>query len=129
VVVGALLAGCRYYYTKPGAGYADFSEDHHACVKDVGVPSSDGHRAFVSATAYRGCMKMRGWAREERPELGAGWFRGLEDDDVVAIGAPPPPPRAAGEPSPAMREHCRAIYLNTTDWRSRIPEYNACLAR
>jgi hypothetical protein len=129
VLAAALfLAGCRYYYSKPGASYADFTSDHHACVKEVGLMSADGTKAHVPTNAYRGCMKLRGWRRAERSEPGREWFRGIEEDEVVTIGAPPPP-RTEPSSDGAMREHCRQIHLMRSDWRQHMDAYYACLAR
>jgi len=41
-VVALALAGCRYYYAKPGGTYLAFAVDHAMCMKQVGLTSPDG---------------------------------------------------------------------------------------
>jgi hypothetical protein len=49
---------------------------------------------------YRACLKGRGWARAQHVEpIAGGWFRGIEDDDVVRLDAPPPQPASTAVPA------------------------------
>jgi hypothetical protein len=122
VLVALLLTGCRYYYSKPGATEADFARDHTACIKEVGMASQDGTKAYVATGPYRGCMQLRGWIREEKADPGRDWYRGLEEDRVVAVDEPPPPSR----PSPVSdepqwsEETCRRLEISGV---ARDPRY------
>ena len=127
LIAAALLAGCRYYYTKPGATDATFAADHAACVQEVGKFSTDRTRAYVATGDYRGCMQLRGWIREERADTATvGWYRGIEEDGVYDADTPPPR-RESLESTTQMREHCRQLHLMGSDWRQRLDKYNACL--
>ena len=90
-----LLAGCgKFYWNKPGATFADFSQDHRECAREVGISTTASKEyGLVPPKLYQFCMKGRGWARAQQVEPPpAGWFRGIEDDDVVRLDAPPPQP-------------------------------------
>ena len=117
-----LLAGCRYYYSKPGATEADFARDHHACIKEVGMASQDGTKAYVATGPYRGCMQLRGWVREEKADPGRDWYRGLEEDGVVAVNAPPPPSRSspANDVPQWTEDACRRLEISGL---ARDPKY------
>jgi hypothetical protein len=95
VVVALLVVGCgKHYWSKPGAGFADFSHDSTACARENALYSSaDRNYGIVRLELYRACLKGRGWARAQHVEpIAGGWFRGIEDDDVVRLDAPPPQP-------------------------------------
>jgi hypothetical protein len=118
-----ILAGCRYYYTKPTAGYADFAGDHSACVTQVGRPSASGEHVYVGANEYRGCMQLRGWQRTEKSNPGREWFRGIEEDGVYRADTLPGN-RDTAETLMLQREHCRQVT------RGRGTDaYVACLSR
>jgi hypothetical protein len=123
------LVGCRYYYTKPGATEAAFAADHAACIKEVGrFSATDTTRAYVATNDYRGCMQLRGWHRAEQGNPGPEWHRGIERDGIYAADAPPES-RHSPEASAQLREHCRQLHLNNTDWRHRLDRYERCLGR
>jgi hypothetical protein len=159
VVAAGTVAGCaqRYYYNKPGATYEDFTADHASCLRSIGMPSAQRTHVYVSSDLYRHCMGEHGWTRAEKIEPAPpDWYRGQEKEEIVRIDAPPPPrpepPRLGagtsearprqdssdlgGEPtyrstnrSDPWKEHCRQIHLMRSDWKQRLPEYRACLAR
>jgi hypothetical protein len=90
-----LLAGCaKYYYGKPPLGSrTDFQNDSVACARDVGVLSGNGQYARVTREPFQRCMQARGWAREKKLEpVDYGWFRGVEDDEMVDLTVGPPQP-------------------------------------
>jgi hypothetical protein len=82
------LAGCQFYWTKPSATLADFTRDHRACVREVGVPiTREANRdiLFIYEDAYKSCLEARGWQRvRDGSRLTApGLFRGIEDNELV----------------------------------------------
>jgi hypothetical protein len=116
-----MLAGCRYYYTKPGATEVMFAGDHAACIKEVGrFSAADTTRAYVATNDYRGCMQLRGWSRAEQTNPGPEWYRGIEENGVYAADTPPPN-RDSAENFRQMREHCRQIH------RTRPADYDRCV--
>ena len=65
------LAGCgRHYWVKPGAMEAEFLADSNSCATGRLVEK-----------AYRRCLQLRGWSREQHVGRPASGFRGLTDDD------------------------------------------------
>jgi hypothetical protein len=95
LVAALVLVGCgKHYWNKPGAGFADFSQDSTACARENALYSSaDRNYGIVRVDEYRACLKARGWGRAQHVEpVPEGWFRGIEDDDVVRLDAPPPQP-------------------------------------
>lgn len=87
-VVGPSITG------KPGGTFADFSKDHQECVGELAVQTS-ANKAYgiVSPDLYRACMTGRGWSRRQHPEpVPEGWFRGIEDAEVIRLDTPPTQP-------------------------------------
>ena len=130
LLLAGLLSGCaKYYYAHPEKGYTGFELDSRACLRDVGIPSGNGQYALVTREAFQRCMAGHGWIREKKLEpVEWGWYRGVEDDEVVdlARGVRQPAPAAAG----GTEISCRAQHLdNRSDWRDRLPAYRACLGR
>jgi hypothetical protein len=125
-----LLTGCgKYYYTRADVGAASFEADSRACIRDVGIPSPNGRYALVTREAFQPCMEQRGWSREKKIEPGYGWYRGVEDDEVIDIEAGVAQPSAgAGRGSLSRQLMCRRTYLSGPDWRQRLPDYRACLS-
>ena len=102
VVVSLFLAGCgKHYWNKPGASFADFSQDSRECAQENAIYTT-GSRSYgiVREDLYRACMRGRGWARAQHQDPPQGWFRGIEGDDLVKLDAPPPPPPGAPPPPP-----------------------------
>jgi hypothetical protein len=73
---------------------------------------------------------LLGWTREKRVD-DAGWFRGIEEDQQVIdlTAGPAQPSTPAGAGSLSRREMCRRTYLEGSDWRKRLPQYQECLTR
>jgi len=100
VVVSVFLVGCgKHYWNRPGASFADFSQDSQECAQENALYVS-GNKAYgmVRPELYQACLKGRGWARAQHPDPPPGWFRGIESDDVVRLDAPPPQPGPATVP-------------------------------
>ena len=127
ILLVVMLGGCmRYYYNKPGLSYDHFSADHSACVRDTGIPSATREYVQVSPEAYRTCMLIRGWVRQQQGEpVEPGWFRGIESERIVHVHAPPPPPpRALARPTTQMSEtECRRAAIAGL---SNQPDYRGC---
>jgi hypothetical protein len=90
-----LLAGCyRMYWNKPSGDLAQFTADHQVCARDSAtrVPRNPAY-GVVDEKLYRACLQASGWRRAEvmNPVARAegGWFRGVEDNDVVRLDAMP----------------------------------------
>lgn len=106
LVAAVLLAGCgKFYWSKPGGTFADFSQDHRDCAREVAMSTSASKEyGVVPPKFYQACMKGRGWTRAQQFEpVPAGWYRGIEDDEIVRLDAPPPQPQTAPSPSPPAR--------------------------
>src|SRR5207245_8148289 len=85
VVVSLFLAGCgKHYWNKPGASFADFSQDSRECAQENAIYTT-GSKSYgiVREDLYRACMRGRGWARAQHQDPPQGWFRGIEGDDLV----------------------------------------------
>ncbi|OLC32258.1 MAG: hypothetical protein AUH81_16585 [Candidatus Rokubacteria bacterium 13_1_40CM_4_69_5] len=103
IVVSLLLAGCgKHYWGKPGAGFPEFSQDNRECAQQHAfLMGGSKDYGIVSPDLYRACLRSRGWTRAQQQDPPpAGWFRGIESDEVVKLDAPPLQP----EPAPASRE-------------------------
>lgn len=132
VLLGVLLTGCgQHYWSKPGGSYTDFAVDHRACAQESALMATPSKEyGVVSLELYRRCLAARGWTREQRAEpVPAGWFRGIESDDLVRLDALPP---QAWQKSPAERgagleELCRRRHLVRNDWRDQLAAYRTCL--
>jgi hypothetical protein len=93
VIAGLLLVGCgKHYWSKPGAGPADFQRESGECARENAVQTSaNKDYGIVIADLYKGCLKARGWQRAQQFEPPpAGWFRGIEEDGLMRLEAPPP---------------------------------------
>lgn len=89
------LAGCQLYWIKPNATLEDFSRDHRACVREVGIPiarEAGRDTLFVYEDVYKSCLKARGWerVRDVSRVAASGLFRGIEDDALVPEDSVPP---------------------------------------
>jgi hypothetical protein len=124
------ISGCaKYYYGHPDKSFTGFELDSRACIREVGIPSDNGQYALVTRVPFQRCMMGRGWIREKKLEpVEWGWYRGVEDDEVLDLeaGIRQPQPAAAGN----TEIFCRARHLdNRSDWRDRLPAYRECLGR
>lgn len=126
VAVALTLLGCgKHYWGKPGAILADFSSDHYDCVAKVAMPGHDKAYGLVPQKLYRACLKAHGWERKQHVEpVPAGWFRGIEDEDVVNLQLlPPQPGRAPTAVAPLPPCERGAMLANARDsegrWRCR----------
>jgi hypothetical protein len=94
LVVG--LAGCGvYHWTRPGASIVEFTHDHRECAREAAVSTSAApDYGVVRPVFFRACMTARGWRRDLPPAglIPAGWFRGVENEDIVKLDAIPPQP-------------------------------------
>jgi len=80
-VLVVAVTGCKHYWGKPGATAEQFTADSTDCAKEASPPQLAAH-GIGSEKMYRTCLRLRGWAREQRPSPpGEGWFRGIEDWD------------------------------------------------
>jgi hypothetical protein len=92
-MAGLLLVSCgKHYWSKPGAGPADFQRESGECARENAVQTSaNKDYGIVIADLYKGCLKARGWQRAQQFEPPpAGWFRGIEEDGLMRLEAPPP---------------------------------------
>jgi len=114
LVLALLLAvvstGCtKFYWTKSGAQFPAFADDHRECLQAAGLPVANrpGY-VVVSEQDFRRCLVARGWSRyERRPgEYGdwtvrVGLYRGLEDLEnltpVAITDLPEQPPSAKAD--------------------------------
>jgi hypothetical protein len=95
-LAGLLLVGCgKHYWSKLGAGPADFQRESVECARENAVQTSaNKDYGIVIADLYKGCLKARGWQRAQQFEPPpAGWFRGIEEDGLMRLEAPPPVPQ------------------------------------
>jgi hypothetical protein len=82
--LGFILAGCAhgpFFWSRPGAGPADFQVDHDECFKATTIGYGIG-----SEKAYRACLASKGWTRS-RTNSGLPddkHFRGVESDEGFA---------------------------------------------
>lgn len=93
-----LLVGCgKHYWSKPGAGFGEFSKDNTECAQENALHMSEDRKyGIVHLDLYRACLRGRGWSRAQQVDpVPSGWFRGLEDDETVRLDAPPSQPRSA----------------------------------
>jgi hypothetical protein len=121
LVVSLVLVGCgKHYWNRPGASFAEFSQDSRECAKENAIYTS-ANKAYgiVPAELYRACMRGRGWARAQHPDPPPGWFRGIEGDELVKLDAPPPEPQVARVPNVgpsnvmALRDPTLAVLTGT----------------
>src|SRR5947207_13446513 len=92
VLVSLFLVGCgKHYWNRPGASFADFSQDSQACAQENALYVS-GNKAYgmVRPELYQACMKGRGWVRAQHPDHPPGWFCGIESVGVVRMGGRTP---------------------------------------
>lgn len=76
-LVGASACGV-FYWGKPGSTQAEFERDSRACAQEaVKHPAAQVAREEFDR-AYRACLRARGYVREQRPDPGPGWYRGIE---------------------------------------------------
>lgn len=104
VTLGLLLTGCgKHFWTKSGAGFAEFAQDHKECATQVATfKSADGSQGYVSDNLYRACLRSRGWVRAQQQDPPPpGWFRGVEDEGLTRLDAPPTQPAPASAAAPA----------------------------
>jgi hypothetical protein len=125
-VTAVLLVGCgKFYWGKPGAGIWDFTEDHNQCVQSVALTTKNREYGMVPKDLYRACMKGRGWRREQHVEpVTYGWFRGIEDEEVVRIDSLPRQPERASPSDPLPPCERGATITTARDsqgrWRCRL---------
>jgi hypothetical protein len=79
-LLAAALTSCKHYWGKPGATAEQFNRDSTECAKEASSTSTVGY--VRSENIYKGCMRARGWARDQKMDPpGEGWFRGIENWD------------------------------------------------
>jgi hypothetical protein len=83
LVLLTMLAGCKHYWGKPGGTAEQFEIDSRECLKESSPTAQMVAYGVRSEQIYRGCLRARGWAREEKPANPPplGWYRGVEDWD------------------------------------------------
>jgi hypothetical protein len=89
---GVILAGCQMYWTKPNATLEEFTTDHQACVRELGMPAApNSSLVTVQPELFKRCLKARGWERVQDGTTATqpGRFRSVEGDDVVAVDSVP----------------------------------------
>src|SRR5262245_14436253 len=73
------IAGCgKFYWSKPGATEDDFNRDSQECARKSTTGSVTGVGIGLDETAYRNCLRARGYTREQHGSPPAGWYRGIE---------------------------------------------------
>jgi hypothetical protein len=94
------------YWNKPGAGFDQFVADHRICARESATPMPRSpDYGMVEKNMFRACMRAHGWRREEVMDAAAsaegGWFRGIEDEEVVRLDMIPdqPGPHPATAPT------------------------------
>lgn len=121
-----VLAGCgKHYWGKPGATLEDFSADHRDCIGKVALTGTSKEYGMVPKDPYRACLKAHGWQRKQQVEpVPAGWFRGIEDDDVVRLDVPRQPGRepTGVTPLPPCERGATAATARDSQghWRCRL---------
>ena len=80
VLVMAPLAGCKFYWTKPGGTAEAFNQDSLECAKESSPTPAAAKYGIASEKIYKACLQSRGWVRENTT-AGDGKFRGIEDWD------------------------------------------------
>jgi hypothetical protein len=134
LVCALALAGCQLYWRKPGANLAAFTADHQTCAAKAGTDVGAG-QVLVNLDVYRACLTVHGWSRETGSKASnpAGFYRGLEDAGPVPVGHMPKQvgetEGTAGAGSLSRQQACRQTWLQTSDWRKNLPDYQACLAQ
>jgi hypothetical protein len=130
VVTAVLLIGCaRHYWSKPNSQSIDFLDDHVACAQQVALSSNQLGYGLVPTNLYRACMRSLGWLRtKEQEPAPAGYFRGIEDDEIVKLDQIPEQDSARPLASGWKREQCRRTYLkDRSNWRDYMAQYDRCL--
>jgi hypothetical protein len=74
------LAGCKFYWTKPGGTQEAFDRDSAECARESSPTDAAAKYGIGTEKIYKACLTKRGWARENTT-AGEGKFRGIEDWD------------------------------------------------
>ena len=93
VGVGLLLVGCgKHYWSKAGAGPADFNRESAECARENSVQmTANKDYGIVIADLYKMCLRSRGWVRAQQFDPPPpDWFRGIEDDGPIRFEPPAP---------------------------------------
>lgn len=125
-VAALVLLGCgKFYWGKPGAAQWEFADDHRECVSQVALTNANKEYGVVPKDLYRACLKARGWQRKQHVEpVPWGWFRGIEDEEVVKLDLPPQPEReqVGGSPLPPCERGATSATARDSQgrWRCRL---------
>jgi hypothetical protein len=78
-VAFSVITGCgKYYWSKPGGTVEDFYRDSQECAQKSSAASATGVGIGLDETAYRHCLRARGYTRQQHATPPAGWYRGIE---------------------------------------------------
>jgi len=73
------IAGCgEFYWFKPGATADEFHRDSQECAQKSSGAGVTEVGIGLDETAYRNCLRARGYTREQHSSQPAGWHRGIE---------------------------------------------------
>ena len=72
IALALLVAGCQYYWTKPGATDEQFYRDSYEC-------AAQASQQFKSENLYRACLLARGYQRGEHVVRPASSWRGVNE--------------------------------------------------
>jgi len=85
-IVAFTVTGCSHYWTRPPATLDEFATDHRECLAANSVPAAKrpGY-GVVDEQAFRRCLIARGWAREDKLIVPAGYYRGYEEREIEPV--------------------------------------------
>src|SRR3989441_12728854 len=102
VVVSLFLAGCgKHYWNKPGASFADFSQDSRECAQENAIYTT-GSKSYgiVREDLYRACMRGGGGRVPSIRTPHRGGFEASRATTPSSPMRPPPPPPGPPPPPP-----------------------------
>ncbi len=119
LLLGAATGCSRYYWSKPGAGAEQFTQDNQACVQQAagtlpaGAASLDAVRQY-----YRGCLNSRGYVRDKQMDPPPpGSYRGIENSEEFNAAV-----QAAMVQAPRQTFEQQLAQLDDLKTRGRITE-------
>jgi hypothetical protein len=73
------IAGCgKFYWFKPGATTEDFYRGSQECAQKSSGAGVTEVGIGLDETAYRNCLRTRGYTREQHSSQPPEWHRGIE---------------------------------------------------
>ena len=81
LMLALAFPGCaQYYWARPNGSGDDFVRENLECARQAAPnPTGVQYGVVFVEEVYRGCLRARGWVREEQwVPPPAGWYRGIE---------------------------------------------------